>query len=519
MPVHVPPGADLLLSGGRVLTLDPLRPQAEAVALASGKILAVGSEAELKPLLSPRTQILSYPGKTILPGFIDPHLHLFAWASRFSGIDLSPARSVADIQQKLIASIADVPAGEWVRGYGYDEFFLTEKRHPTRWDLDAVSTSHPILLRHRTGHAAVLNSAALQRAGIRRSLTPPPGGQIEYDPATGEPTGVLYELEAFLRTVLPHLPEQELKAGVRQANRELLRHGVTSFHDASAGNTLEDLTLFRRLHDEGLLTPRATVMLSIDMLPSLLASRVAPFAGDDYIRCGSLKIMLHESRSVVSPPYEEVVEKVVRAHREGFQVAFHAVEEGPISIALAALAEAQARMFRADHRHRIEHCALCPPPFIDLLADTGGAVVTQPGFLRFYGEKYATAVEPDVHSWLYRTKSLLARGVCVAGSSDCPVAPLAPLIGVSAAMTRRARGGSVINTEERLTLHEALLLFTAAGAWVGFEESRKGRIAPGMLADLTVLDGDITQTPPEEIIGLSVESTIIGGRVVWPAEG
>jgi hypothetical protein len=518
MLVHVPTGADLLLSSGRILTLDPLRPQAEAVALASGKILAVGSEAELKPFLSPRTQVLSYPGKTILPGFIDPHLHLFAWASRFSGIDLSLARSVADIQQKLIAGIANVPPGEWVRGYGYDEFFLMEKRHPTRWDLDAVSTSHPILLRHRTGHAVVLNSTALQCAGLRHFFAPPPGGQVEYDAATGEPTGVLYEFEAFLRTIIPHLPELELKAGVRQANRELLRYGVASFHDASAGNTLEDLTLFRQLHDEGLLTPRATVMLGIDTLPSLLVSGVAPFAGDDYVRCGSLKIMLHESRGVISPPYEEVVEKVVRAHREGFQVAFHAVEEGPISLALAAVAEAQAQMFRADHRHRIEHCALCPPPLINLLADIGSAVVAQPGFLHFYGEKYAAAVEPDVHPWLYRTKSLLARGVWVAGSSDCPVAPLAPLIGVSAAMTRRTRGGRIINKEERLTLHEALSLFTSAGAWVGFEESKKGRVAPGMLADLIVLDNDITQISPEEISGLNVESTIIGGRIVWTAE-
>jgi len=511
------PAADLLLYGGRVLTLDPTCPVAEAVAVSAGQILAVGTERELRAFVSPHTQTISCSAGTILPGFIDPHLHLFAWASRFCGTDVSAARAIPEIQRLLTDQLSHVSGQEWLRGYGYDEFFLVEKRHPTKQDLDSVSLDRPIILRHRTGHAAVLNSAALQHAGIHRDFVPPDGGSIERDPWNGEPTGVVYELEKFLRTVVPPLPSQDFFAGVKQANLALLRHGVTSFHDASAGNTLEDLALFRRLNAEGILNSRATVMIGIDALPRVVEVGLAPSSGDNQVRLGSIKIVLHESRGGLYPPLEDLTEMVWQAHRYGFQVAMHAVEEGPVCATLEAIEHAQTRLPRADHRHRVEHCALCPPPFIDKLAETGTAVVTQLGFLHFYGEKYATEVDSEVQDWLYRTKSLLQRGVPVAGSSDCPIAPLFPLIGIQTAMTRRSRSGIPFNLSDCLSLSEALSLFTSAGAWVGFEESCKGRITPGMLADLTVLDGDLTTTPVEEISTLKVTMTIIGGEVVWSA--
>jgi hypothetical protein len=419
-----------------------------------------------------------------------------------------------------------------VRGYGYDEFFLAEKRHPTRQDLDAISSAHPILLRHRTGHAIVLNSVALKLTGLDPvgldpvGLDPagfdqPPaflaGGHIERDPTTGKPTGVGYELEACLRTVIPPLSEENFIAGIRAANQELLRHGITSFHDASAGNTLDDVALFRRLHTDGLLTPRATVMVGLAVLPRLLKENTALFVDDAWTRLGSIKIMVHESRGKLHPAPDELAEVVWQAHRMGLQVAIHAVEEGPICIAVNAIAQAQARWPRADHRHRIEHCSLCPPPFVDLLRDTGSVVVTQPAFLHYYGDKYAAEVPQAQEGWLYRTKSFLENGVPVIGGSDCPIAPMGPLVGIQAAMTRRSREGAVINAQESLALHDALSLFTSAGAWVGFEEERKGRIVPGMFADLVILDGDITTVAPEEIGGMTVHATIIDGRVVWTA--
>jgi predicted amidohydrolase YtcJ len=290
---------------------------------------------------------------------------------------------------------------------------------------------------------------------------------------------------------------------------------VTSFHDASAGNTLEDFSLFQQLTADGLLTSRATVMIGIDAFPQLLDTQLAPFSGNDQVRLGSIKIMLHESQGSVHPEPEVLREMVWQAHQHGFQLAFHAVEEAAISMALDALEHAQQRFPRSDHRHRIEHCFLCPPPFIKQIAKTACAVVSQPGFLHWYGEKYAAEIDADIHDWLHRSKSLIDQGIHVAGSSDCPIAPLGPLTSIQTAVTRQSQIGRSLNRQEGVTLAEALPLFTSTGAWVGFEEDKKGKIVPGMLADLVVLDGDITAVPVQAISSLSVVTTIVGGKVAW----
>lgn len=508
------PTADLLLYGGRVLTLDPSCPIVEAIAVSGAHILAVGTEKDLRPFVSAQTHTLSCTGQTVIPGFIDPHLHLFAWASRFCGADLSVARSIADLQAPLAQRLSFLANDKWLRGYGYDEFFLAEKRHPTRHDLDAVSRNHPVILRHRTGHAAVLNSAALQHARIDQNFVPPGGGIVERD-ANGEPTGVLYELEGYLRTIIPPLSHADFMDGVQQASNALLQHGVTSFHDASAGNTLEDVALFQRLSTEGILKSHATVMVGIAELPHLLETQLIPFNNADRVRVGSIKIMVHEGRGELYPPPDELREMVWQVHRNGFQVAIHAVEEGAVWAALDAIEHAQQRLQRQGHRHRIEHCALCPPPLIEKLVETGSAVVTQPGFLYFYGEKYAAEIDPNIHDWLYRTKSLQIQGILVAGSSDCPIAPLAPLTSLQTAMNRQSRTGILLNPQERLSLNEALALFTTAGAWMGFVEKSTGSISPGKRADLVILDGDLLTTQTDAIHALKVATTIVGGEIVW----
>ena len=508
--------ADLLLYGGRVLTFDPNRPEAQAVAIAAGKILAVGTEQELRAFVSPKTQPLSCAGRTVLPGFIDPHLHLFAWASRYCGADLSTARSIAEIQSQLQARLETLGSHDWLRGYGYDEFFLDEKRYPNRHDLDTISTDKPVILRHRTGHAAVLNSAALQRVGIHAQFTPPKGGNVERD-ASGEPTGVVYELESFLRTAMPPLPAQEFQAGLRQVNSKLLRNGVCSFHDASAGNTLEALKRFSDLRADGIIRPHATVMVGVEAFSQVREAGLTAFDWSDQVRLGSIKIMLHESGGELYPPIDELAEMVWQVHRHGFQVAIHAVEEAPVCAALEAIQRARERLPRYDHRHRIEHCTLCPPPFLDTLAETGCAVVMQPGFLHFYGDKYAAEVDADVHDWLYRAKSFRDRDIPVVGSSDCPIAPQAPLVAIQAAVTRQSHTGMTLNPAERLSCLEAIGLFTQAAAWVGFEEDQTGSISPGMRADMVILDSDLTRLPAEAISRVNVQTTIIDGRIVYSA--
>ena len=517
-PAPFPPAshADLVLDEARVLTLDPRQPHAECVAIAAGKILAVGTRDEIRPFIGPRTRRLSCEWRTVLPGFIDPHLHLFAWAGRACGADLSAARSIADIRGALGVRLARAHGGDWLRGYGYDEFFLRERRHPTRHDLDAVNADRPIIVRHRSGHAAVLNSPALRCAGITLHCAPR-SGAVERD-ERGEPTGVLYEMEPLLRKVLPRPNPAEFQAGLHTVGHELLRHGICAFHDAGAGNTLQTVGRFSELVEEGVLHSRPTAMLGVSGFSELIESgRESGIRPANRVRVGSIKIMLHESRGHLDPPPDELADMVWQVHRHGFQVAIHAVEEAPICAAIDAIQCALRRLPRCDHRHRIEHCSLCPPPFLDSLAESGCAVVMQPGFIHFFGDKYLAEVEHGGHPWLYRTQSFFGRGIPVAAGSDCPVAPQHPWLAVRAAVTRRTRSGAVVNQNEAVSLCQALSLFTRAAAWVGFEEAQAGRLAPGLRADVLVLNCDVTRSAPEDLDSVEVATTIIDGRTVYSA--
>ena len=234
-------------------------------------------------------------------------------------------------------------------------------------------------------------------------------------------------------------------------------------------------------------------------------------------RHGSIKILLHESGGNLVPSPEDLAEMVWQIHKVGFQAAIHAVEEAPVCVALAAIQNAQNRTYRADHRHRIEHATLCPPSLLQSFVESGTAVVVQPAFLYAYGEKYLTEVEPDVHGWLYRTLSFQKKGVAVIGSSDYPVGPSNPFLGIQAAATRKCGNGSTLNDAERMSLTESIKLFTCAGAWVGFDEQSLGKIIPGYRADIIIADGDIFDRPVESLGATPILTTIIDGQIVYSA--
>ena len=362
----------------------------------------------------------------------------------------------------------------------------------------------------------MLNSPALSRVGITAHRGPRQG-VIERD-AHGEPTGVIYEMEAFLRKVLPRPDTAEFQAGLRAVSHELLRHGICAFHDAGANNTLRTVRQFSDLVEEGVLHSRPTVMLGMSGFSELTeAEREAGIRTANRVRIGSVKIMLHESGGHLDPPPDALAEMVWQVHRRGLQVAIHAVEEAPVCATIDAIQRAQRRLPRSDHRHRIEHCSLCPPTFLDSLAESGCAVVTQPGFIHFYGDKYLAEVGRDVHPWLYRTRSFFDRGIPVAAGSDCPVAPQNPWLAVRAAITRQTRNGAVVNSEEAVSLGKALALWTRAAAWMGFEETQAGCLASGLRADVLVLNCDVMRLAPEDLGNVAVDTTIIDGQPVYSA--
>jgi len=386
--VSVPP-VDLVLHNANVLTLDSRRPRAELVAVAAGVIVRVGSRDDLS-LFSNRPRLVDCEGRTLVPGFIDAHAHVMPYAAGTLSIDCSPASvaSIADIQARIGQRAAQVPPGTWLRAAGYNEFYLAERRHPTRRDLDRAAPDHPVKLDHRSLHACVLNSAALALAGISIETPDPTGGLIDREIDTGEPSGLLFGMNHYLNErIVPPLGEEEIERGVRLANEGFLAAGVTSVCDASVGNGLEEWRTFARLRESRALVPRLTMMLGLSALADFRDAGLTPGCGDGGLRLGAAKLVLDEVSGRLNPPQDEIDEMVAEAHRAGYQVAMHAVEEGTVSAACAALERTLRSSPRADHRHRIEHCSVCPSPLLHRLSDIRAVVVTQPAFIYYSGER------------------------------------------------------------------------------------------------------------------------------------
>ena len=508
----------LILCHATVLTMEPSRPRAEAIALRAGRIVAVGTTPEVLALRGRSTRLIDCRGAVILPGLIDGHLHVRAYAATFVGIDCRPptVRSLMDLQDVIRQHSHSLPPGQWLMGYGYDEFELAERRHPTRWDLDVVAPNHPVRLAHRSRHAWVLNSLGLAQLGITRGFTAPAGAWVERDAASGEPTGLLIDMDTYVREHLPPLATPErFRSALRQSSQTLLSAGVTTIQDASVANDLAAYETFRTWSADGDIRLRVMLLIGVSSLPEVVAAGFKVGEGAPFLRVQGVKIRLDEASGALYPPPEMVNAQVWSAHCQGFPVAIHAVDLPALVAALHAIRLAQARLPRADLRHRIEHAALCPEVCIDEIADLHVSVVTQPAFLWYHGRRYVAEIDPEQQPWLYRIKSLLARGVPVAGSSDAPVVPPSPLEGVQAAVTRQTPDGHILGADERLSAEEALWLYTQGAAWVCGLESELGSIRCGKRADLVFLAADPTRVPVADISQIPVCMTMVDGVVQW----
>lgn len=526
---------DLILHNARVVTLDARRPRAGLVAVQGDRIAWVGDEADLPRLARPGVRTVDCQGYTLVPGFVDAHCHVLAYAASLVAVDCSPAavRSITEIQEALRRRASVTPPGRWLRATGYDESALAERRHPTRLDLDEATRGHPVRLDHRSGHACVLNSPGLARVGISASTPEPEGGVIDRDWATGEPTGLLLEMDAYLEGRIPPLSEDELLGAVAQADRRLASLGVTSVQDATPSNDLRRWQLFQRLKSEGRLRPGVTLMPGSAHLEEFAGVRLAHGSGDHNLALGHVKVMLTLTSGALHPAPEELRAMVRRAREAGFPVAIHAVEAEAVEAAADTLLSAGrppiVPLAKGDYRggvlrrkggcmrHRIEHCSECPPAVLAKLKRAGATVVTQPAFLYFSGQRYLDQVPHEMQPWLYRIRSFAETGLRPAASSDAPVADPNPLVGIYAAVTRRARTGEVLGAEERVPPLEALAMYTLNAARAAFQERDRGSISPGKLADLVLLDRDITGPGHDELLQARVVITLTGGEVAYQA--
>lgn len=515
----MPGKADLLLFNARVMTLEPSQPHASTVAIRNGRIMAAGSSEDLDPLAGPSTKQIDCHGMTLVPGFHDAHCHLLALASRLQQLDCGPASapSIADLVRLISHKARQTPTCQWVRVYGYDEHLLKEARHPTAADLDRAAPNHPVRLDHRTGHATVLNTAAMNLLDIGPDFQPPAHAVVLRNDS-GYPTGVFLEMTPEIGRLMRHFRSLiEFEEDVRDANALLLSKGITAIQDAGHSNGIEQWRTFSSLKQEGALTPRVTMMAGLPHADDEELQHAASSAYDEELRLGAVKVMLTSTTGALQPTLQELTELSIHHHREGRQLAFHAIEAESVIAAAHAIAAAGRAHLNPDHRHRIEHCAEGSTEILKMVKDSGAMVVTQPGFIYHHGPKYLAQVDPGLVPHLYPLASLDNAGIPWAAGSDAPVALPDPLLHVQASVERRTSDGRSIGPNQAVFPNRALNAWTIDAARSCFQEKSLGSISPGKFADLVLLSKDPTQTPPEEIGNIAVQMTIVGGRIVWEA--
>jgi hypothetical protein len=513
--------ADLILYNANIITLDPNIENAQLVAIGDGRIQAVAGDEALKDLKHSDTQVIDCCGKTVLPGFCDTHFHLQSSAAKSVTLDVSPQAnvySISDLQDRIGTNSKKLASGAWIRASGYHEFDLAEGRHPTRWDLDKAAPKHPVKLTHQSRHAHVLNSLALDRVGISISTPDPPGGLIDRSTPTGEPTGILFEMNDFLSRHTPPLEEREFNRGVELVNQKLLSLGITSIHDASSHNGIKQWMSLCAWKEKDKFLPRANMMLGLNGFNNREQSDFSCSCNKDQLRSSGVKIILDETTGQLYPPQMELNRLVLEIHQAGMQVAIHAIEETAVESACISIEHALKKVPKPDHRHRIEHCSVCSPSLAKRLASSGIMVVTQPAFIYHNGDRYLETVSNGEIQHLYPIGTLIKNGVNVAGSSDSPIVPPNPLIAMHAAVTRKTKTGNTVSTKERIDPIAALRMYTTDAAKATFDETKRGSITAGKLADLVVLNGDPTKLLPAELKDLAVEMTILNGNIVWNSD-
>jgi predicted amidohydrolase YtcJ len=507
---------DLILFNANVITMDPAYPSGELIAVTGGKITFVGGNKMLGALKHAGTQVIDCEAKTLVPGFVDAHCHVQAFAEALISLNLSPnakIKSIQDIQERIRNRAERLPSGNWIRGKGYNEFYLQEKRHPNRWDLDAAAPLHPVKLTHRSGHAHVLNSLALHQVGITDETGDPPEGLIDRDPNTGIPTGILYNHGSYLSGKIPPLDDAEIEPGVAAASQKLLSYGITSVQDASVANGPEQWKRFEYRKTHGMFHPRVTMMTGLDAFSrgdrKLCLSQLDP----DELRLGGVKIIADEATGSLHPCQEELSEAVAAIHAAGLQAAIHAIEEPVIEAACNAIDFALRKNPRQDHRHRIEHCSICRPALLRRLAGLGAVIVTQPSFIYRNGHRYLQTVPRDQLEFLYPFGSMLESGLLTGAGSDFPIADPNPLASIFAAVTRKSENGSRL-PQQGIRVLDALRMHTIGAAAASFEEGVKGSLTPGKLADIVVLSDNPLTAHVDQLKDIRVIRTVLGGRIV-----
>jgi predicted amidohydrolase YtcJ len=526
--------ATLVLYNGDVHTMDADTPCAQAIAITGNRVLAVGDDAEVRALLAPNGEAVDLQGRTVTPGFTDSHLHFLSYGLSLKEIDLAEVPTLEEALARVAARAAETPAGQWLTGRGWDQSLWPGGAFPTRADLDSIAPEHPVWLRRKCGHAGWANSRALELAGITAEMPDPPGGAIDHDPATGQPTGILKETAMDLIFRLFDDPTVEeamdaIKVGMANAHK-LGLVGVHTMEGASA------LRGFQQLRANGELKLRVLMQIPAENLDAAIQVGLRSSLGDEWLRIGGVKLFadgaLGAHTAYMLAPYDddpgnygiavvtaEHLKKVIgKASRAGLATYTHAIGDRANREVLDAIEATREAGAGLDLRHRIEHAQILHPDDIPRLAKLGVIASMQPIHATqdmLVADKLWGARCAGAYAW----RSLLDSGAVLAFGSDSPVEDLNVMKGIYAAVARRRPDGypgpDGWRPEQRITVTEAVYAYTAGVAYASGEETIKGTLSPGKLADLVVLSQDIFTIDHEAILETEVLATMIDGKFVY----
>ncbi|HTM47194.1 MAG TPA: amidohydrolase [Bryobacteraceae bacterium] len=534
---------DKVFVNGQVVTMDPAGRTAQAAAIRGERIVAVGTDAEVRKLAGGAT-VIDLAGKALLPGLYAAHDHfpgagtVAVHQADLNSPPIGKMLSIADVVEALRAKARATPAGQWVTGRGYDDTLLREKRHPTRRDLDQASTAHPIWITHVSGHLGVANSRALALAGITRETPQPKAGRIHRDPATGEPDGVFEEAGGMVTRHIPGRTRSERLEAIAWCGREYLSKGITTA--VIAGTTLPVIDDLRQAQASGALHLRIKALLASGASVPDSPAKAAALGSGDQIRVAGVKLLQDGSiqgyTGYLGGPYhkqpegkadyrgyamrsrEELARLALQYHRAGHQIAIHGNGDAAIDDILFAFRQAQREAPRPDARHRIEHCQTPREGQLDEMRELGVTPSFFAGHVYYWGDRHRDIfLGPERAARISPLGSALSRGIRFTVHDDTPVTPANPLMLVWGAVNRLTRDGHVLGPGQRIPVMAALRAVTSDAAWQNFEEKSKGSIEPGKLADLVVLDRNPLTVPPAGIRNIAVLETIVGGRTVYTA--
>lgn len=536
---------DLLLSGGRIfLGLD--QGETDALAIAGNRVVATGAAA--RDAGGPGTRRIDLAGRLAVPAFNDCHMHLMSVGLGLEQINLRPeagVRDIAAILARVRAAAAAKAPGEWILGRGYDHGELREGRHPSADELDAAAPDHPVYLVRTCGHVAVANTRALRAAGIGPETAAPPGGLIER--RENRLTGLLAEQALRLVTaVMPEVSDARMVEAIERAGRHMLEQGVASVMDANVGprRGLAEIDAYQAAKRDGRLPVRAYLCLYGHPEPEGIVRRAhaaghTHLSGDDFLRIGPVKVFADGSAggrtAAMSAPYlgdggaadgghgvfvwdDATMHALLReAHDLGYQLAIHAIGDAAIEQVLTGMEKAGAS---PDRRHRIEHCGFLTPAQRARMKARGILPVPQPVFIYEFGDLYIKVCGRDRALASYPMRTWMEEGHFPGASSDAPVSTTDPCKNLFTMTTRRTSKGTVLNAAEALSLPQAIAALTFNGAYVSKCEDRKGTLAPGMLADVTVLSRDPFRDGVEVLEHATrADITIVDGRVGFDRHG